>query len=434
MKRVLLPAVAVAVATALAAGGGAAFAQPGPGRFDVGVGGDAAFSLLAVHEGYDAANGVLGSPDFTNVFHVQITPLAVAESGLEYGASLRLRAWGGDGVIDADQAYLFADGRFGRIEAGLVAGPNSQYGITAPAGFGTGGVMGDWAEGSGVRTVVNNQTTFLEPLFGGGYNNITKSNWATRITYLSPRLLTQDDEYTGLMGYLSYAPQNLSINGSVSRDYRLSTAGLSVASRNDFCSQQGPSPVLGCNYKNVTEVGFRYDGVFAGVSVVGGAAYERGEAPSDNALNPGGYYHLSAYQAGFRLGYAGVQIGGSYLNAGKSAYSRNPALTLEDQSVITAGISYDLGPAVIGFNYAHGQDAGDPTVPGKRVADLFAVGASYRIAPGFSTAVEFVRSLSRNEAGFTTDALGNDAQGSSAVSGFGSGNASLFLWKTVVAF
>ncbi|MEI6557702.1 MAG: porin [Rhodospirillaceae bacterium] len=431
MKRFLLAACGTA---ALLAGPGRAAAETAANGFSVRISGDASFSVLAIKQSYDSANGNTSNTDFTNLTHLLITPSATADNGTEYGANLRINAWVSDGTIEADQAYLFADGGWGRIEAGLVPNPNSQYGVTAPSGFGTGGVIGDWAEGSGINTSVNNQTTFLEAVFGGGYNNITKSSWATRITYITPRILTQADEFTGLMGYLSYAPQNVSVNTDVSRTYRLTTAAASAAARNDFCSQQGASPAVGCYYKNIAEAGFRYDGVFDGISVIAGAAYERGEAPTSNGANPGGYHPLSAYQAGLQLGYAGLLIGGSYLNAGKSAYSRSPALILEDQSTITAGVSYETGPVVIGFNYAHGQDAGDPGVAGKRTADLFSVGLTYSIAPGFITAIEYLRSLSHNEAGFANDAFGNDAQGTAAVTGFGSGNASMIVWKTTITF
>ena len=93
-----------------------------------------------------------------------------------------------------------------------------------------------------------------------------------------------------------------------------------------------------------------------------------------------------------------------------------------------------MGPLVIGFNYAYGQDAGDPTVPGKRTANLYATGASYVLSPGFVTGIEYLRSITRNEAGFVTDGFGNDAQGSSAFTGFGSGNATAILWKSVISF
>lgn len=428
---------------------GTAAADTAPGKFDIKLSGDGSFtagyadqSSVASPVGTVSLNKRAG--DFTNRFRLQVTPTATADNGLEYGANLRLRAWMGSGGVDTDQAYIFADGTWGRIEAGVTPGPNSQYGVTAPSGFGTGGVVGDWTDGPGVATWLNNQNTYLGGTFGGEYNVITGTNWGTKVNYFTPRVFAQEDANTGLMGALSFTPQNLSLNTAVGRTSTIGAgAGLQNATNDSLCGYNiaaNPTsvttPLQGCLWKDIVEAGLRYDGTFSGVSVSASAGYEHGGAPTP-AAGIATFYDLNAYQVGFQLGYAGFLVGGSYLNAGKSGYTKSAAAALgavvqrTDQSSFTGGISYETGPVVVGFNYAHGEDAGDLSKSGSRTADLYSVGATYTLAPGFTTSLEYLRSETHNQAGFTA-LNGSDYIGANSATG--SGNANLFLWKNVVTF
>ena len=407
---------------------GAAVGEGVPGKFDIKIGGDAYATAGYVSENYDRANGNTGNVAFANSFRINVTPSATADNGMEYGASLRIRAYLSTGELDAQRAYLFVDGRYGRFEAGLAAGPNEEYGVTAPSGFGTGGVVGDWSTGPGW---IKSQNTFLEPYFGGGFDSITDTSWATRVTYFTPRAFSQEASGSGLMASVAFAPRVLSVGAGVNR-----SSVVAATQHQSYCAATEPaSPLSGCGYSNVVEPGLRYDGKVAGVGISASAGYEHSAAPRDTT---GVVYHaLSAYQAGVLLDYAGFEVGGSWLNAGKSSYASNQGYFLDDQIAITAGISYQTGPLTVGFNYAYGQDAGDVTVPGKRTADLYAVGATYVLAPGLSTSIEYMRSLTHNEAGYGADPFGNDAMGtptSSGGTGYGSSNAHMALWKTRVAF
>ncbi|MEI7609595.1 MAG: porin, partial [Rhodospirillaceae bacterium] len=393
--------------------------------FDIKIGGDADFTAGYVSQSYDTSGQPKG--DFTNRFRINVTPTATADNGMEYGASLRFRAYAANGTIDAQRAYLFADGGLGRVEAGAIAGPNGQYGITAPGNFGTGGVIGEWAMGPGWLT---NQNTFLEPAFGYGFDAITDTTWATRINYFTPRFFAQSDTALGLMGALSFAPRILDLGASANRVRTITTTGQS------YCAATLPStPLSGCGYRNVIEAGLIWDGEIGDVTLSASLGYQHGESPSDSS---GVAYHpLQAYQAGLLLSWEGFEIGGSYLDAGKSSYARNRGYYLNDQTAVTAGLSYHTGPWSVGFNYIHGEDAGDVTVPGKRTADMYSVGVTYTVAAGLTTSLEYLRSLTANEPGYKTDAFGNDARGTPATPGdigYGSGNGTLVLWKTILTF
>ena len=395
-------------------------------KFDIKLGGQSNFTGGYVKQSYDATNGTTQHIHFENKFLLDVMPITTTDNGAQYGAHLRIRANQPDGIIDAVKAYLFAGGQFGRAEFGLNGGPNWIYGVKAPDGFGTGGVAGDWV------FWLTNQTTFLAPGFGGGVEGQTTTHWATRVTYYTPRLFTQETPNSGLMLGVSYAPQNLSVGTGVNRTWTMARSAKS------YCAATynlPPSPLLGCGYKNVTEYGLRYDWTIYGILISGSAGYEHGETPRD--INGVTYHPLSAYQAGLQLGYNGITIGASITSAGKSSYAADRGFFLDDQTAVAAGVTYKAGPLIVGFNYAYGQDAGDVTVPGKRTADLYSLGATLIVAPGLTTSLEYLRSVTHNEASFRTDPFGVDARGtpvSAGGVGFGSGNADLILLKTVVTF
>ena len=434
MKSFLLAGCATVALTGLC--GTAAAGDTAPGKFDIKLGGDSFFAAGMVSQQGDTG---MRSTDFQNRFRLVVTPKAVADNGMEYGATLRLRASLGSARIDSDQALIFVSGRFGLVEAGVGQGPNNQYNVIAPQAFGTGGIDGDWAAGD--AGWIKNQNTFLEPYFGGGYDNITNTNVATRINYFTPRFFAQEEDNTGLMGSFAYVPVNRSVNTGVDRVRVSSTspAGATTYAGSNCPTDNAPPAggIQGCSYSNIVEFGLRYDGSFKGVSLKSSAGYILGEGQGvrlgadSGTRNIVTYNGLEAVQFGAQVGYAGFTVGGSYLNAGQSGYARTITLNgqktyLSDQEVYTAGISYETGPVIIGFNYIHGRDAGDVNVPGARNADMYAVGATYTVAPGLTTALEYVRSETQNEAGFQQDALGNNR--------VGSGNADLVLWKTTVTF
>ncbi len=425
MKKII---IAVGGTGLLALAWSSAWAQT-PANFDVVIKGDVFFTAGVMSQNTDAG---ARSVEFMNRFRLTVTPTANADNGLTYGARLRLRASLGTGVIDGDQAYVFAKGAFGLVELGTQLNPNMYYHVIAPSNFGTGGIDGDWAIGD--AGWIQNQLTFMEPYFGGGYTITTFVKSANRIDYITPRLFSEGDPNQGLLGAVSYAPANRDVFTGVDRTM-LNTD--SVGNRpygygrtRAYSNCLGGGKPLGCDYHDVYELSLRDDETVAGVTVSSGVAYLGGTSGQTNFGTLQSFYDLSAWQAGLQLGYRGVAIGGSFADAGRSAYPRRSAATgplyLDDQYTWTAGISYETGPLSVGFNYEFGHDAGDLTVPGARTARLYAVGVTYRLAPGLSTALEAVRSATHTEAGFVNDALGFNRKFS--------GDANLCLWKTQITF
>ena len=178
----------------------------------------------------------------------------------------------------------------------------------------------------------------------------------------------------------------------------------------------------------------RYDGNIDVVSISASFGYEHGNAPTPNTAPS--FYNLNAYQFGIQFGYAGFLVGGSYLDAGKSGYTKAATATngvvrqRTGQSSFTGGLSYQTGPVVVGVNYARGEDAGDLSLPGSRTADMYSLGATYTLAPGFTTSLEYLRSVTHRQQGFTTtssDYVGANGTGPN-------GNANVFLWKNMITF
>ncbi|WP_349018277.1 porin [Azospirillum brasilense] len=98
-------------AAALAMGAGDANAQA---KCEIKIGGDAFVEASFVNK--DLESG-LRSTEFRNRFRVHITPVAKADNGLEYGG--RIRAAGADTGVNADRAFIFAQGRFGEVRLGV---------------------------------------------------------------------------------------------------------------------------------------------------------------------------------------------------------------------------------------------------------------------------------------------------------------------------
>ncbi len=401
-----------------------------PAKFNILLGGDAFFEAAYVRQNTDTdANR---TENFMSRWRLTMTPTAVTDDGLTYGARLRLRATAGTGMIDGDQAFIFARGGFGRIELGTQYNPELLYNVIAPTNFGTGGLDGDWSIGD--VGWIQNQFTFLEAYSGGGYTVTTFVKEANRINYISPRWFSDGSDNNGLMATASYAPVNRAVFTGVQRLDVNSNAATShpfgYGRTKAFSNCMGGGLPLGCNYQDIYELGLRYDHTVQGMAVSLGAAHLGGSTKEVNFGTPQSFYDLSAWQAGLQLGVDGFLIGGSYANAGRSAYPRQSLATgplyQDDQYTWTAGISYERGPVSVGFNYQHGHDAGDLTVPGARTAGLYATGVTWHAAKGLSLALEALRSTTHNESGFVRDPLG--------ATRMASGNATMVLCKTLVTF
>lgn len=361
MKRYLVIGCAVA---ALSTAAGSASAQT---KFDVKIGGDAFFQFGYVDQDQDAG---LRSTEAMNRFRLNVIPTAKADNGLEYGARLRLRASNGNATVDADRAYIFAEGQFGRIMAGTDAGASDNYAIIGPVvDWGTfGGPDGWWMSYLGPTTGGN-----IPVAAQGQLRTLTSSDAYTRITYMTP-------SFAGLQGIFSYGPS------SDSRATDVKRTKVTTSTDPDGSSSRASA------FQDVYEVGAVYTGEFSGVTVEGSAFYSGGQAKSDtNTLlaTTTRYEDLNSWQAGLQVGYAGFKVGGSYSNSYDSGYAKTGIANTTDQETIIVGAQYTTGPVVVGAGYTYAQDGGDLDSVGKSKLNLYSVGANYTVAPGLTVGLEY---------------------------------------------
>lgn len=372
VNRYLLAGCAAVI---LSTGAGAANAQA---KFDVKVSGDAYFEAGYVSQDLDANTR---STEFRNRLRVNVIPTAKADNGLEYGARIRMRAnSGADNLrnMDADRAFIFAQGSFGLVRIGVSNSFSDETYVTAPSDYvsafveqpvfwvgpnnNINGTTGGSLAFGAVQTTRN---TIIYPALAVEANS-------TKIVYFSPRL-------AGLQLGASYTPRNDSSNTDVSRSQYTASSAANTMGTGIF--------------EDIWEVGANYNNSFGGVSVKASAGYMGGSAV---AGAPGiAYNDLSGWQAGVTIGYAGVTIGGSYTDFNRSGERQSFAVaaggvpSTEAQRNWTAGVQYASGSFVVGANYKFGADAGRTDTPGSRHVNVYEVGAGYTVAPGLTLQAQY---------------------------------------------
>ncbi len=376
-------------AVTLATGAGTANAQA---KFEVKIGGDAYFEAGYVGQDLDAGTR---STEFRNRLRLNVVPSAKADNGLEYGARMRLRANSGannNRTIDADRAYIFAQGAFGQIRAGVTNSFSDETYVSAPSDYVSVFVEQPifWV---GPNNTING-TTAGSLAFGAAqttrnsilYPALAVEANATKIAYFSPRL-------AGLQVGASYTPRNDSSNTDVNRS--------------QFAAS-GTSNIMGTgSFKDIWEVGANYSDSFAGVSIKASAGYMGGNAVADTSGI--GYNDLSGWQAGVMIGYAGFSVGGSYTDYNCSGERQSfstaggGAPVTEAQRNWTAGIQYVSGPLAVGANYKFGADAGRTDTEGSRHVNVYEVGVGYTVAPGLTLQAQYDYVDTKGEVGSLDD-------------------------------
>ncbi|ANC90466.1 porin [Azospirillum humicireducens] len=341
MKRSLVIGCA---AVALAAGCGTASAQS---KFDILLGGDAFFQGAYVDQDND--NG-LRKTEFANRFRLTVTPTAKADNGLEYGARLRLRAAGttssgNNRNTDADRAYMFVNGTFGSVQAGVTNGPSDNTGVIGPNVDGiSGSPDGFYANYYGVTAL---------PYVTGALRTLESGDASTKIVYSTP-------SFSGFQLSAAYTPTYGSSNTDVNRR---KTGALSPA------------------YKDMGEIQAYYKGAFSGVGLEGSVAYQFAEARS-------GLEDLSSVHAGATITYGAFAIGGSYAFSGDSGYAKGTT-GIDDQQVWLVGAQYTVGPVILAATYTDAKGIDNLGLGVNTRAHIYQAGVTYAVAPGLTTGLEY---------------------------------------------
>lgn len=343
MKRTLVLGCA---AVAFAATCGTASAQT---KFEMKIGGDAYFQGAYVDQKRDEG---LRSVEFANRFRLVITPKATTDNGLAYGGRVRLRANNGSGTLDADRAFIFAEGGFGTVQAGVINGLSDEFAIIGPNVEGIAG----GPDNNTVNFLSGSSTSSLLPTTTNNFRAFASGDNGTKVIYLTP-------EFSGFKAGVAYTPQMGDVGSSVNR---VKNSAL---------------------FHDMVEFGGYYTGDYGAWTADASAFYQTGEAAT-------GFKDLSSVSVGADVGFSGFKFGGTYAYSGDSGYADSTA-NKKKQTVWTINGQYTMGPVILALSYLHstGNNVADygsfaaGTVPAK--ADMYQAGVTYSIAPGLSTGLEY---------------------------------------------
>jgi outer membrane protein OmpU len=365
MNRYLLAGSAV---VALALGAGSANAQ---GKFEVRMGGDAVFEAHFIDQDRDVNRR---ASEFADRFRLNITAMAKADNGLEYGARIRIRSMagtGGSNTTNVDRAYVQVGGGFGKVKLGTTNSWSDDDGsIYWPIAWQTGPLL---LNSQGVLSASTGNGTAINPALAI-YSNTDNAN-ATKIVYASPR-------FAGFQLGASYTPRTTSSGFDVSR-----------------------SEVDGA-LSDVWELGLNYGGEFSGVGVKASVGYTGGSYADSGFATASQLESYKAWQGGLNISYAGFTIGGGYINKLDSGLRK--AVANQDDFVSWGlGVQYATGPLTVGASYTRGEGQVNPATAGTLTGvsttttgtttrytgsvkqDQWAIGALYAVAPGLVVGGEY---------------------------------------------
>ncbi|CAO3408852.1 hypothetical protein [Azospirillum largimobile] len=334
-----------------------ALAEP----FDITIGGDAYFQGAYINQKQDDG---LRSSEFANRLRLTVTPSATADNGLTYGARLRLVAGNGDPsvssrTVENDRAYLFANGSFGTLQAGVVNGLSDEYGIIGPN---TEGIAGS-PDSNGLLFLNGSSTFAALPLAATSLRTLVSYDTGSKVIYISP-------SFGGLQVAASYTPRLGDSNSSVNRR-KVDTLGDALS------------------FRDIVEAGAAYQGAFGDLTVEASAFYQTGKAvrQSDGILDQS-FEDLNSVHVGANVGYGPAKVGVSYAFSGDSGYAKGIARSRDQQNLIV-GAQYVSGQLLFAANYmrALGNDAATMTTPSK--ADVWQGGVTWTVAPGLTAGLEY---------------------------------------------
>lgn len=275
--------------------------------------------------------------DFLNDTEVHVNLRGTDEStGIQYGATIEFEA-DTNATSNTDETWVFLRGGFGEVRLGDEDGAADADGIVkgpvdAIRGIGTDGIEGDeWEE-------FLDSTKLYEP---------RGTNDATKIRYDTP-------SFGGLMAGISYTPSLSAIGSGANNGDSLATTDVEAG--------------------DVVEGGVQYDGELGGLGLGLSLTGLYGDVEDEDAVG-GDDYH--AVQVGGTLALFGAELGASYLTE---------TLGGTELDAVSAAISYDLSPLLVGVSGGYALDADDLVVNGNEVDHpwLVIVSATYLLAPGLT--------------------------------------------------
>lgn len=282
-------------------------------------------------------NGVSSGLDFFNDTEVHFNLRGTDETtGVQYGGTIEFEA-DTNATTNTDETWIFLRGGFGEVRLGDEDGAADADGIVkGPVdvikGIGTDGIEGDeWEE-------FLDSTKLYEPV---------GTSDATKIRYYTP-------SFGGFMAGISYTPNLDGIGSGANNGDSLATTDVEAA--------------------DVVEGGVQYDGELGGLGLGLSLTGLHGDIKDEDAVGGDDY---NAVQVGGTLALFGAELGASYLIEEVGG---------TDLDAVSAAISYDFSPLLLGVSGGYALDADDLVVNGNEVDHpwLVIVSATYLLAPGLT--------------------------------------------------
>jgi predicted porin len=334
------------VAALLGAGSGFAGGALADETVELVPGGYFLGSVLAEDDELSNISDALVDPDswrFDGKSEVRFEGVSVLDSGLRYGFRAEVTVYdeigsgdrGRENSLDlVDEASVFLDGGFGRVEIGQQDGVSGLFSVASPHALrnlsvnpGSDDDMADPLALTPVSTVIDRSDDFA------------------KITYTTP-------SFGGLRLGLSFTP-----------DTRSDDRGFaSVNAEKD----------------DIVEFGVIYSRDFEALSLDVSATYATADPTPVSS-------DLEEWNAGVNVGFHGLTVGGSYRE------SENPTTGFQKYEAYDVGVAYETGPWKISAQFAEheGALAGEPYENGYR----YLISARYKVAKGLRFGAGFQRDL-----------------------------------------
>lgn len=308
-------------------------------------------SVMIVDDEISNISNALVDPDsyrFDGKSEVRFEGVSVLDSGLRYGFRAEVtiedqvtRIVPGDSSRDlVDEAFLFLDGGFGRVEIGQQEGVAGQFSVGSPHAL------------QNLSVSESRREDMADPLALSPVGTIADgSDDFAKVTYMTP-------SFGGLKLGMSFTPdtERRTMNGK-------GEAFTSVG------ADRG---------EDIVEFGVVYSRDFQALSVDMSATYVTADATPV-------FDEQEEWNAGVKVGFHGLTVGGSYHESG------SPVVGSEKYEAYDVGVAYETGPWKVSAQFAEhaGALGGAPYQNGTR----YLISARYKVAKGLRFGAGFQRDL-----------------------------------------
>ncbi len=358
MKKALLASTALAGASLLATSAVAGTPTVGD-NLEVSISGTVRFTVAAGDADIDTNSR--GYSFTTDESEVAFNAKATSDAGIDYGLSIEIQTQPND-TQNADEAWVFLAGDFGRVELGDQDGAADRVFVDgADVMVGRGGFDGPTGRhfnfGAAART--------------GPGTNVTGD--APKAIYFTPRV-------AGFQAGVSWTPDSGAIGSNITTDSAGST-----------------------NSENIVSFGANYSQTFSDVTVTIAGFGEFGDA-EDEAVRE----DTEIFGVGAKVDFAGFSVGGGYVDFGDTNITKANALAGADAGGWwDVAASYKTGPWAVSAGAFFGQND-NTTGNGESEVDIYSISFTYNFAPGLDIKGDY-NFIDVDNAGTATDNEGSTA-------------------------